>query len=100
MNPRIELQELRKKIPLTEDEEKRQQYLDRIFEIMEKTRRTSLHIDRIPEKTKTRFLEVAQNEFEKDYGMLLKYILEQSEEYQKVKKYLFKQIGIEDAKSL
>ena len=38
----------------------------------EKYRRTSLQIARIPEKYKTRFMEIAREEFSDDYGMTLR----------------------------
>ena len=48
----------------------------KIDEIKKKVSRTSLYIARLPEKTKTRFLEVAREEFEGDYGFTLKHLLD------------------------
>ena len=39
---------------------------------LERLKRTSISIGRIPEKYKTRFMEIAKEEFEGDYGMLLR----------------------------
>ena len=44
--------------------------------IKEKVSRTSLYIGRIPDKTKTEFKEYAQEEFEGDYGMALKWLMD------------------------
>ena len=43
---------------------------------MEKVSRTSLHISRIPEKTKTRFMQLANEDFEGDFGFTVKYLLD------------------------
>jgi len=57
---------------------------------MEVTQKTDLHISRIPKNVKKEFLELANGrEFLGDYGFYLKYIIEQSKEYQKVKKLVF-----------
>ncbi len=72
------------------------EFQDKVDNIKKKVSRTSLYIGRIPEKTKTRFIEVANTEFVEDYGLCLKYCLEQSIEYQKVKKQLFKLIEQND----
>lgn len=37
---------------------------------------TELAINRIPEKTKTRFMQLAKEEFCKDYGMCFKYLVD------------------------
>ena len=47
---------------------------EKIDSIKKKVSRTSLFIGRIPEKTKTRFIEVASKEFEGDYGMYVKWL--------------------------
>ena len=47
---------------------------DKIDSIKKKVSRTSLFIGRVPEKTKTRFIEVATAEFEGDYGMYVKWL--------------------------
>ena len=65
-------------------------FKDKVSEIKEEVSRTSLHISRIPEVTKTEFLELANSEFEGDYGMTMKYCVEQCNEYQKMKRSLFK----------
>ena len=49
---------------------------EQISRIKEKVGKTSLYVSRIPEKTKTRFIEVANAEFEGDYGMLIKWLLD------------------------
>ncbi len=46
----------------------------KVKNIKEKVSRTSLYIGRIPEKTKTRFIEVANIEFAGDYGMYIKWL--------------------------
>jgi hypothetical protein len=35
-----------------------------------------MHIARVPEKTKTRFMQLAKEEFEDDWGQCLKWILD------------------------
>ena len=40
--------------------------------------RSSLHIGRIPEKTRDLFIAIADEEFCSDYGMLLKYLLDKA----------------------
>ena len=47
---------------------------EKVEKIKEKVSRTSLYIGRIPEKTKTRFIEVAEAEFSGDYGMYVKWL--------------------------
>ena len=47
---------------------------EQLIKLKEKVSKTSLYIGRIPEKTKTRFLEVANAEFEGDYGMYVKWL--------------------------
>ena len=42
---------------------------------LERLKRTSISIGRIPEKYKTRFMEIAKEEFEGDYGMLLRELI-------------------------
>ena len=48
----------------------------KIEEIRKKVSRTSLHIGRIPEKTKTEFIKLCEEEFEKDYGMCIKWLMD------------------------
>jgi len=76
MNLKEELEELRRKITLSDDESERKGYLEKIEEIQQKISRTTIHISRVPEKTKTRFVEIANNEFEGDYGFCLKQLLD------------------------
>ncbi|MAG76425.1 MAG: hypothetical protein CL811_06645 [Colwelliaceae bacterium] len=47
-----------------------------ITELKEKVSRTSLYIGRIPENTKTEFVELAKTEFASDYGMTMKWLLD------------------------
>jgi len=56
----------------TNQEEARRRFL----EWQEKAKRTSLSIQRIPEEVKTEFLELAEKEFCKDYGMTLKWLMD------------------------
>ena len=50
------------------------EFQDKVDNIKKKVSRTSLYIGRIPEKTKTRFIEVANTEFAGDYGMYVKWL--------------------------
>lgn len=54
------------------EEELRKKFLEKI----ENIKRTSLSIQRIPEQTKTEFLELAKAEFSNDYGMLIKWLMD------------------------
>ena len=49
---------------------------DKINKIKEKVGKTSLYIGRIPEDTKTEFKELCKIEFEGDYGMCIKWLLD------------------------
>ncbi len=49
---------------------------DKILKIKEKVGRTSLHISRIPGETKTRFMKLCKEEFEDDYGMGIKWLMD------------------------
>jgi len=52
--------------------------------------RDGLFISRVPKETKKQFLDLANSdEFMSDYGFTLKYTLEQCNEYQEFKKFLF-----------
>ncbi len=53
-------------------ETKDKEFLKRLHEWQEKSKKTSLNIGRIPEKYKTRFMEIAKEEFSFDYGMCLR----------------------------
>ena len=52
------------------------EFKDKVEEIKKKVSRTSLYIGRIPEKTKTEFIKLADAEFEKDYGMCVKWLMD------------------------
>ncbi len=52
------------------------EFQDKVKEIKEKVSRTSLYIGRIPEKAKTELIGLANAEFEKDYGMTIKWLLD------------------------
>jgi hypothetical protein len=49
---------------------------------------TGLVMSRVPEPTRSEFIEFANGEFAGDYGLSLKWYVEQAKEYQKVKKVL------------
>jgi len=63
-------------------------YNEKVQQIKEKVGEKSISINRVPKDTKTRFKEIASDEFEDDYGMTLAFILRQSDEYQKVKEFI------------
>ena len=48
----------------------------KVKEIKEKVGKTSLYIGRIPEKTKTEFKAYCEKEFEGDYGMGIKWLMD------------------------
>ena len=52
------------------------EFQDKVKEIKKKVSRTSLYIGRVPEKTKTEFIKLADAEFEKDYGMCIKWLMD------------------------
>jgi len=58
-------------------------------ELVEKIKSKGIMISRIPEKAKEQFVKLAEEEFCDDYGMLLKWLLEQTIEYQEIKLMLF-----------
>ncbi len=60
----------------------------------------SLHISRIPENTKEIFVEIAKEEFCEDYGMTLKWCLDQALEYQQLKSSLVLHSQIEKNSSI
>lgn len=64
-------------------------------EQVEEQAKKKLSINRIPPKTKEEFKSFADYEFEGDFGMCLKWCLEQALEYQSVKSIYFSQEGIE-----
>ena|SRR3990167_4894811 len=51
-------------------------FKEKLLEIKEKVGPTSIYINRIPKEIKTRFKEMARDEFMEDYGMLLKKLIE------------------------
>ena len=59
-----------------QEKEKEERIRKEFFDKVEKLKRTSLSIQRIPENIKTEFLELARNEFCQDYGMTLKWLLD------------------------
>jgi len=48
----------------------------KVEEIKTKVGPATLSINRIPDKTKKRFMQIAESEFCKDYGMTLKYLVD------------------------
>lgn len=56
--------------------EKEQEIRKNFFGKIEQLKRTSLSIQRLPEKTKTEFMELAEKEFCNDYGMTIKWLLD------------------------
>ncbi len=52
------------------------EFKDKVEEIRKRVSRTSLHISRIPEKTKTEFIELAKADFAEDYGMCIKWLMD------------------------
>ena len=48
----------------------------KIEEIKKQVHQTSIHISRIPKNTKTEFMRLAEEEFENDFGMCLKWLLD------------------------
>ena len=49
---------------------------EKIEQIREKVKETSIYIARVPKKTKTEFKTWAKEEFEDDYGMALKWLMD------------------------
>ncbi len=49
---------------------------EKIEEIKEKVKSRSLYIARVPEKAKKYFMDLADSDFESDYGMTLKYLID------------------------
>jgi len=60
--------------------------MDKIEELKQRLNSISLGISRVPAETKTEFIYLANAKFSGDYGMTLKFILEQALEYQMFKK--------------
>ena len=65
-------------------------------EIVLKEKERSLHISRIPKKTKEDFVKFADEEYVSDYGMAFKFCFDQAMEYQMMKPLIF---GISQEKS-
>lgn len=53
-----------------------------------------LFISRVPKETKDLFIELADGEFAEDYGLTLKWALEQALEYQNMKSTFFENINL------
>ena len=66
---------------------------EEINNIVLKEKETRLSISRVPKNTKLRFIELAENEFDNDYGQLLKWLLDQAVEYQNMKYAFFENIN-------
>lgn len=49
---------------------------DKILEIKKNVSNTSIFINRIPKKTKAEFVSLAKEEFEGDYGMVVKWLID------------------------
>ena len=49
---------------------------EKIEQIRKKVSETSIHIARVPKNTKTNFKQWAKEEFEDDYGMALKWLMD------------------------
>lgn len=61
---------------------------EEIKALKEKIKTEGLMISRVPEPTRTRFIEFSNGEFAGDYGMALVWYIQQANEYQKVKRIL------------
>jgi hypothetical protein len=57
--------------------------------VLKNARESGLVISRVPKTTKDLFIAVADGEFCSDYGLLLKHLLDQTLEYQEMKRLLF-----------
>lgn len=55
-----------------------------------------LYISRIPKETKELFIKLAEDQFTGDYGMLLKFLLDQALEYQSFKNIFFNEQLVSD----
>ena len=49
---------------------------DKVREIQQKVRETSIYIGRVPKQTKSGFMNLANADFEGDYGMCLKWLMD------------------------
>jgi len=70
------------------------EFQDKIKEIHEKVKSNGIVINRIPKKTKDEFVAIANEEFSEDYGMCLKWCIEQALEYQSIKITFFENIDM------
>lgn len=61
-----------KKNPMQEKKEELAKLAHRIY----RENPLSLHLTRVPRKTKKKFISIANDEFEGDYGMLLKWLID------------------------
>lgn len=55
--------------------------IDEVKEVLMKEKEKSLRISRIPKRIKASFLALAEEEFENDYGMTLKFLWDKFDEY-------------------
>lgn len=62
---------------------------EEFHKVVLKDKETRLNISRVPKKVKILFIQLAEEEFEKDYGMTLKWCLDQAIEYQNIKPLMF-----------
>lgn len=62
---------------------------EKIPDYLLKDKETRLSISRVPKRIKEEFIKLAEEEFEKDYGMCLKWCFEQALEYQSMKPLIF-----------
>jgi len=63
--------------------------MDPLERTMLKEKEERLSMSRVPKKTKELFLDIANEDYSGDYGMLLVKILNDSIEYDKLKKMFF-----------
>ena len=62
---------------------------DHLEQVMLKEKEEKLSMSRVPKKTKELFLNIANEDYSGDYGMLLVKILNDSIEYDKLKDMFF-----------
>jgi len=70
------------------------EFKEKVTEIQEKVKSQGIVINRIPKKTKDDFIAIANEEFAGDYGLLMKWCLEQALEYQSMKVTFFENIDL------
>jgi hypothetical protein len=61
--------------------------------VFKKARENGLVISRIPKNTRDTFISIAENAFADDYGLTLKWCLDQAIEYQSMKELLFSKLS-------